>query len=68
MPKSDRELMTRAEVMAELDLRDPDTLRRWEKQGIGPPVLRLGRLHSRVRFPRREFWEWVRERMAESQS
>ena len=57
---------TRAEVMELEGLRDDSTLRRWERQGVGPPLTRHGRLHSRVRYPRASYWAWVRQRMAEA--
>jgi len=45
-----------------LHLRDPGTLPRWRKEGSGPPFFRKGRKHSRVLYPRREFWSWFLER------
>lgn len=57
------EILTKAEVMAALGLRDEATLRRWERRGVGPPCFRVGRKHSRLFFPKAAFEEWLRERV-----
>ena len=50
------------EVKQILGLRDDGTLPRWRKDGTGPAFFRKGRKHSRVLYPRREFWSWFLER------
>ena len=49
------EYLTEAEV-AELLKVSAGTLRRWRREGIGPPSLRLGR---GVRYLRREVDRWA---------
>jgi len=35
------------------------TIRRWARQGLGPPSVKVG-AHGHYRFPRLEFEDWLR--------
>ena len=59
--------LSQAEVLQIMGLRDTAVLWRWRRSGAGPPFRRLGRLHSRVSYPRSTFWKWYDQYVFESE-